>query len=118
MIAHLQNLSEVRIPFTPRRTVYVVGEAAEQPPKRGARIQGVLVHRSKHGEPSVMAPSDLGHYTKVSTGTVTQRQTMRLLTDFGKCRLALEVTFEGIDARQDFGGIESLTADGAARSMY
>lgn len=110
----LQNLEGVRIPFTPRRTVYVVGDAAENPPKRGARIQGVLVHRSKQDAPSVMAPKDLGQFTKVAVGSVTHRQFMRLHTDFSKCRLALEVMFEGIDARQDLGGVEILDEPSSA----
>jgi hypothetical protein len=98
----------------PRRTVYVVGDAAENPPKRGCRVQGVLVHRSKQDAPSVMAPKDLGKFTKVAAGSVVHRQFMRLHTDFSGCRLALEVMFEGIDAQQALGGVESMHDDSCA----
>ena len=97
----------------PKRSVYVVGSAAEKPPKRGTRVQGVLVQRSKHGDPSVMQPKDLGLFNKVAVGRVVQRQVMRLGADFGKCRLALEMAFEGIDASQSLGGIECIDTDGA-----
>ena len=112
----MQNGSEVKIPCAPRRSVYIVGDAAMQPPKRGARVHGVLVQRGKHGDPQVMAPSDLGLYNKVSVGRVVQRQVMRLGVDFGRCRLALEMLFEGIDAAQSLGGIECVDGDGASSS--
>jgi hypothetical protein len=108
----VQNLTEVRIPWVPRRSVHIVGDAATHEPKRGSRVQGVLVQRSKHGDPCVMDPKDLGLYTKVALGHVVQRQVMRLMVDFSKCRLALEMMFEGIDACQSLGGIECIEADG------
>jgi Pre-mRNA 3'-end-processing endonuclease polyadenylation factor C-term len=108
-----QNGADVRIPFAPKRAVYVVGDAATKSPKLGDRVHGVLVQRSQHGDPCVMAPKDLGLYNKVAVGRVVQRQVMRLGAGFGKCRLALEMTFEGIDAAQSLGGIECIAADGA-----
>ena len=113
----MQNATEVLIPCTPKRSVYVVGDLATNPPKKGARLQGILVQRTKYGDPSVMAPKDLGLYTKVATARLLQRQVMRLQVPFEKCRLALELMFEGIDATQSLGGIECLAADGARRAV-
>jgi hypothetical protein len=109
----VQNLSDVTVPFVPRRTVHVVGRAAERVPKAGERIQGIMVQRQKGGDASVMAPEDLGVYNKVATGRILQRQVMPLQTGFTQCRLALEMMFEGIDASQAMGGVECLQADGA-----
>jgi hypothetical protein len=103
----MQNLTDVRIPFIPRRMVHVVGSAAEVPPNVGDKVQGITVQRKSAGAMRVMAPEDLGVYNKVSVGQIIQRQHMALQTSFAKCRLALEVMFEGIDARQALGGIES-----------
>ena len=102
----MQNLTDVEIPFIPRRLVHVVGTAAEHPPKAGDKVQGITVQRTAAEAMRVMRPDDLGVYNKVSVGQIIQRQHMELSTSFSKCRLALEVMFEGIDAEQAMGGVE------------
>lgn len=111
---YVQNLTDVRIPWTPRRTVHVVGHAAMQPPKRGTRVQGVLVQRAQHGTPCVMQPPDLGLYNKVGIGRLVQRQVMQLRVEFSKCRLALEMVFDGIDGAQALGGLDGFSGDGTS----
>lgn len=86
--------------------VHVVGAAAEQQPKVGDKVQGITVQRKAAEAMRVMTPEDLGVYNKVSVGQIIQRQHMALTTKFSKCRLALEVMFEGIDAEQAMGGVE------------
>jgi hypothetical protein len=86
--------------------VHVVGTAAEHPPKVGDKVAGVTVQRKAAEAMRVMTPEDLGVYNKVSVGNIVQRQHMALSANFSKCRLALEVMFEGIDAEQAMGGVE------------
>lgn len=110
--ATVQNLNKVSISFKPQRMVHIVGSAAETPPKVGQRVAGVTVQRGTAGDMRVMAPSDLGVYNKVAVGRIVQRQVMPLSVSFARCRLALEVLFEGIDAQQAMGGIECLRSEG------
>lgn len=69
--------------------VHVVGEAAENPPKVGDKVQGITVQRKSAEAMRVMTPDDLGVYNKVSVGQIIQRQHMALSTNFSKCRCSL-----------------------------
>ena len=114
----VQNLIDVEIPFIPRRLVHVVGTAAEHPPKVGDKVQGITVQRRAAGAMRVMTPEDLGVYNKVSVVHIIQRQHMALSTAFSKCRMSLEVMFEGIDAEQAMGGIEGSGSGTVLRYSY
>jgi hypothetical protein len=98
--------------------VHVVGSAAEHPPKVGDKVAGVTVQRKAAEAMRVMAPEDLGVYNKVSVGTIIQRQHMALSASFSKCRLALEVMFEGIDAEQALGGIEGSSSGVHSHTLH
>jgi Pre-mRNA 3'-end-processing endonuclease polyadenylation factor C-term len=113
----VQNLSDVTIPFIPRRMVHVVGTLAEHLPKVGDKVAGITVQRKAAEAMRVMTPEDLGVYNKVSVGNIIQRQHMALSASFSKCRLALEVMFEGIDAEQDMGGVEGSCSGVDARIL-
>lgn len=102
----------VQLGFVPRRSVRVVGQLAEQPLQEGSRVQGVLVQRNKHSDASVVAPDDLGQYTKVARAQIVQRQLLQLQSDFDSCRLALEMMFEGIEGDQAMGGVECMDHEG------
>lgn len=109
----MQNLNKVAVSFKPERMVHIVGSAAEAAPKKGDKVCGVTVQRATAGDMRVMAPADLGVYNKVAVGRIVQRQVMPLAVSFARCRLALEVMFEGIDAQQAMGGVECLQTSGA-----
>lgn len=109
----MQNLNKVEVSFKPQRMVHIVGSAAETLPKVGDKVSGVTVQRATAGDMRVMAPADLGVYNKVAAGRIVQRQVMPLAVSFARCRLALEVMFEGIDAQQAMGGVECLQTTGA-----
>lgn len=58
------------------------------------RVQGVVV--KKNGHLSVMNQDDLGLYTKLQTGSVTQRQSILYNGKFKDLRLSLEMTFDDV----------------------
>lgn len=88
----------VLIAHAPRRTAQIVGSLVQATEMGVAtkKIQGVAVKRG--ASIAIMNQEDLPRYTKLHTGSVTQRQSIALRRDFSDVRLALELTFDDIAA--------------------
>jgi len=71
----------------------VLGRLAERPPRPGQPLRGVLVRQE--GGDALLHPDDLAAYTRLSTGSVLQRQAIPLDRSLTEVRLALEIMFEG-----------------------
>lgn len=91
----------VLITHAPRRTAHIMGSLCSSTSSLSDVIlQGVAVKRG--ASVAIMAQEDLPRYTKLHTGSVTQRQSLSLQKPrtFSDVRLALEMTFDDIAAVQ------------------
>jgi cleavage and polyadenylation specificity factor subunit 3 len=91
----------VLITHAPRRTAQIMGSLCSSTSSLSdVIIQGVAVKRG--ASVAIMAQEDLPRYTKLHTGSVTQRQSLSLQKPrtFSDVRLALEMTFDDIAAVQ------------------
>lgn len=85
----------VLISHAPRRSASIVGSLVEQTNATNKKIQGVAVKRG--ASVAIMNQEDLPRYTKLHTGSVTQRQSLSLIgRSFSDVRLALELTFDDV----------------------
>lgn len=87
----------VLIAHAPRRSAAIVGSLVKQTKNGNTRMQGVAVKRG--ASVAIMSQDDLPRYTKLHTGSVTQRQSLSLVgRSFSDVRLALELTFDDVAA--------------------
>ena len=79
-----------------------IGSLAENPPKPGSVISGLLV--AKDGSYTLMAPSDLQEYTGLSTTTIRQRQRINLDVGWELVRWHVEGMYGSVEAGLDREG--------------
>ena len=96
----------VIVPHAPLRTAQVMGSLADKRPTNHEPVRGILVKR--RGISTIVSQEDLPRYTKLHPGTVMQRQTLALHKPFSEVRLALELTFEGIQGTGDLGTVKAI----------
>lgn len=87
----------VLIAHAPCRSAAIVGSLVRQTTSASKKIQGVAIKRG--ASVAIMSQDDLPKYTKLHTGSVTQRQSLSLAgRPFSDVRLALELTFDDVAA--------------------
>jgi len=89
-----KNCQSVEIKYSGSKIVKVMGKLAENPPKMGDRVRGLLV--KKDFGLMLLAPEDLPNYTKLRTAALKQRQMVPTTVPLTNIRFALEALFEGI----------------------
>ena len=122
----------VHIRHAPTHAARLVGRLAEEAPKAGGRVRGLLVRRAGGGPGAppaeadddgaavIVAPADLGTYTHLVSGTVTHRQALALApgVSWSDVRLALELMFEGAGGRAELGGVVSPPSPTASAGKH
>lgn len=81
---------EVKIAHAPKRKGGLYGSVSAST----KRVQGVVVKKNSHV--AVVGQEDLSGYTKLQTGSVTQRQSILFNGKFRDLRLSLEMTFDDV----------------------
>jgi len=74
------NNEEIVLNFRGEKWAKVVGTLAAKRPKTGDTVSGVLVKRGFNYH--IVSPEELQHYTELSQGVVTQRQTVPFTAPF------------------------------------
>jgi cleavage and polyadenylation specificity factor subunit 3 len=83
-----RNTETVQLHFRGEKTAKVIGALAQDAPKEGTLIQGILA--SKHFSFSIIAPQDLDEFTDLVTTSILQRQTVRTHAPLGIIKWHLE----------------------------
>eukprot|EP00850_Spirogloea_muscicola_P017229 SM000146S00949 [mRNA] locus=s146:90575:95748:+ [translate_table: standard] len=90
-----KNCQTVELFFKGEKTAKGVGRLADVTPKEGTIISGLLVKKGFSYQ--IMAPEDLQTYTQLSTGRVTQRQSVPYSGSFTVLKYRLQQMFEGVE---------------------
>ena len=90
-----KNCQTVQMHFKTEKVAKAVGSFAQETPKEGDKISGLLVKKgfSQH----LMKPSDLDDYTQLSTISITQKQSLPFHHSFESLEKRLKRMYDGVE---------------------
>lgn len=92
------NQIEVKLKFARRRSAKVMGSLAENPPKEGESVQGILVTHNFSSK--IVAPEDVATYTPLRVGGISSKLHVPFAGSVETLRLFLCEMFVGVVERQ------------------
>ncbi|KAJ3428914.1 cleavage and polyadenylation specificity factor subunit 3 [Anaeramoeba flamelloides] len=90
-----KNAGSVLLPFKNVKKAKMVGQLAQNKPKNGTRIQGLLVKKTDFSY-KILKPIELTNLTPLKVNRIKHKQTMKFSQTFGYLVLLLESLFQEI----------------------
>jgi cleavage and polyadenylation specificity factor subunit 3 len=106
-----RNCEPLMLKFRAERLAKAIGSIADNPPKPGSTLSGLLV--SKDFAYTILDPKDLAEFTGLSTSTIIQRQRVALNVSWEMTRWHLEGMYGSIQEGVDVEGRRTMRIMGS-----
>lgn len=106
-----RNCEPLMLKFRAERLAKAIGSIADNPPKPGSTLSGLLV--SKDFAYTILDPKDLAEFTGLSTSTIIQRQRVALNVSWEMTRWHLEGMYGSVQEGVDVEGRRTMRIMGS-----